>query len=108
MWLLMQLSKDKLPQDFKSMNTSGEIAFLNNFYELQRKMLEKRSKAEETLNLIRVNLNTNEELHKLLEEELDRPVMKMLSGPLGGDQQIGAMIAEGKIDVLIEWSLLWI
>ena len=38
---------------------------------------------------------------KLLEEELDRPVKKMLSGPLGGDQQIGAMIAEGLIDVLI-------
>ena len=37
----------------------------------------------------------------LLEEHLDRPVKKLLSGPLGGDQQIGALIASGDIDMLI-------
>ncbi|MES2003712.1 MAG: methylglyoxal synthase [Bacteroidota bacterium] len=37
---------------------------------------------------------------KLLEESLDRPVKKLMSGPLGGDQQIGAMIANGEIDMM--------
>jgi methylglyoxal synthase len=38
---------------------------------------------------------------KLLEEELSKPIKKLMSGPLGGDQQIGSMIAEGEIDVMI-------
>lgn len=37
---------------------------------------------------------------KLLEETLDRPVKRLLSGPLGGDQQVGAMIANGEIDMM--------
>ncbi len=38
---------------------------------------------------------------RLLEEALNQPISKFLSGPLGGDQQIGASIAEGKLDALI-------
>ena len=44
---------------------------------------------------------------KLMEEALDRPVKKVLSGPLGGDQQIVAMIANGEIDMMFFfWDLM--
>jgi methylglyoxal synthase len=38
---------------------------------------------------------------RLLERELGLQVHKLQSGPLGGDQQVGAMISQGDIDLLI-------
>ena len=37
----------------------------------------------------------------VLADQLDLPVARVHSGPLGGDQQIGAMIAEGLVDMLV-------
>ena len=38
---------------------------------------------------------------KMLESEVGINVRRLQSGPLGGDQQIGALIAEGNVDILI-------
>jgi len=37
----------------------------------------------------------------LLGKELGLEVTRFLSGPLGGDQQVGAAIAEGRVDLII-------
>lgn len=38
---------------------------------------------------------------KRIEDEVGLPITKYKSGPLGGDQQIGAGVAEGRIDAVI-------
>ncbi|MBU2710023.1 methylglyoxal synthase [Zooshikella harenae] len=67
------------------------------------------NKKQELINWISKNLQQLSQ-HKLfatgttgalIESELNLPVHKLISGPLGGDQQIGAKITTGEIDVLI-------
>jgi len=38
---------------------------------------------------------------RMLEQDLGLQIIKLRSGPLGGDQQIGAKITEGSLDLLV-------
>lgn len=38
---------------------------------------------------------------QLIEKHCDLKIEKLISGPLGGDQQIGAKISEGEVDMLV-------
>lgn len=51
--------------------------------------------------LTKHNLYSTGTTGSLIERELDIKINKFQSGPLGGDQQIGAKIAEGTIDFCI-------
>jgi methylglyoxal synthase len=44
---------------------------------------------------------------RLLEEELQLPVVRFLSGPLGGDQQIGSHITDGRINFSFSSGIPW-
>jgi methylglyoxal synthase len=67
------------------------------------------NKKEDMLEWAKYNIGTlkQHELYatgatgKLIEKELGLKITILESGPLGGDQQIGARIAEGEIDFLI-------
>ncbi len=67
------------------------------------------NKKEEMLQWAKYNVGVlkNHELYstgttgKMLSDALKIKIKRMMSGPIGGDQQIGAKIAEGKVDILI-------
>lgn len=37
----------------------------------------------------------------IIEKHTGLPIVKLISGPLGGDQQVGSLITEGEVDFLI-------
>jgi methylglyoxal synthase len=51
--------------------------------------------------LVRHSLFATDSTGRMLQDELGLDVICFQSGPLGGDQQIGARIAEGDIDLLV-------
>ena len=67
------------------------------------------NKKKDLIEWVKFNRNTlvNHQLYgtgttaKLIHDKVKLDIIELLSGPLGGDQQIGSMIAESKIDMVI-------
>ncbi len=66
---------------------------------LKKNMVEWAKKHSSELSLF--NLFATGTTGQRIEDEVGLQVTRFKSGPLGGDQQIGAGIAEGKIDAVI-------
>ncbi|MDJ1498833.1 methylglyoxal synthase [Cytophagaceae bacterium DM2B3-1] len=82
----------------RKLNASKRIALIAHDHK-KLELIEWSVKNKESL--VQHQLYATGTTGRLLQEALNVPVIKLLSGPLGGDQQIGAMIAEEKIDSII-------
>jgi methylglyoxal synthase len=66
---------------------------------MKREMLEWAAEHKDELS--RHTLIATGSTGKLIADSTGLPIERMRSGPLGGDQQIGARISDGSIDVLL-------